>query len=116
MTHRLPLSQLAECEHLNPLVWQKVNRLLLRKALSEFAHERLIQPTPMPNGTYQVHSDDGQIQYCFSAIVLDLNHWSIPADSIRKYSSGQEQPLDALLFMIELRHTLLLKGIHFPSD
>jgi len=114
MTTRLPLSPIAECSHLNPVVWQKVNRLLLRKALSEFAHEGLILPTPLPDGQYQVLSDDGQIQYRFKAIVLDLNHWSIPADSIRKYSAEQEQALDALLFMIELRNTLLLKESVLP--
>lgn len=30
--------------HLSPERWEKANRLLIRKALAEFAHERLITP------------------------------------------------------------------------
>ena len=26
--------------HLNPVTWEKVNRFLVRKAISEFAHEK----------------------------------------------------------------------------
>lgn len=32
--------------HLSPERWEQANRLLIRKALAEFAHERLITPNP----------------------------------------------------------------------
>ena len=32
--------------HLRPQTWERANRLLVRKALAEFAHERLITPEP----------------------------------------------------------------------
>lgn len=31
--------------HLSPERWDQANRLLVRKALAEFAHERLITPS-----------------------------------------------------------------------
>ncbi|WP_297574989.1 IucA/IucC family siderophore biosynthesis protein [uncultured Deefgea sp.] len=114
MTRRIPDSQLADCLHLNPVVWQKVNRLLVRKALSEFAHEGLITPSAIGAGQYQIHSDDAQITYTFKATILSLNHWHIPLDSIVKQSASQTLPLDALLFMIELRETLKLKPNVLP--
>jgi len=30
--------------HLQPAIWAKVNRLLLRKAIAEFSHELLLTP------------------------------------------------------------------------
>ncbi|WP_348943772.1 IucA/IucC family siderophore biosynthesis protein [Chitinibacter sp. FCG-7] len=114
MTTRLPAPTLAECAHLNPAIWQKVNRLLVRKAISEFAHEGLLTPELQTDGQYQIHSDDGEISYRFRAEVLALNHWSIPADSISKQSGEQPQALDALLFMLELREQLLLKEHVLP--
>ncbi|MFC7549147.1 IucA/IucC family protein [Plantactinospora sp. GCM10030261] len=37
----------AAVEHLTPEAWAAANRLLVRKALAEFAHERLIVPEPV---------------------------------------------------------------------
>ncbi|WP_236653237.1 GNAT family N-acetyltransferase [Streptacidiphilus melanogenes] len=34
--------------HLTPELWAEANRRLVRKALAEFAHERLITPVPLP--------------------------------------------------------------------
>lgn len=38
----------AAVDHLTPERWERANRLLIRKALAEFAHERLIAPEPAP--------------------------------------------------------------------
>lgn len=48
--------------HLSPERWDTANRLLIRKALAEFAHERLITPEPEGDG-YVVRSDDGLTAY-----------------------------------------------------
>ncbi|WP_410499972.1 IucA/IucC family protein [Chitinibacter sp. S2-10] len=114
MTARLPHPIPADCPHLNPEVWSKVNRLLVRKALSEFAHESLFAPVETGAGQYVVFSDDARTAYHFAASRLPLNHWSIPADSIRKEVDGVEHALDALSFMIELRDTLKLKDHVLP--
>lgn len=109
MTARLPASPLADTSFLRPEVWAHVNRLLLRKALSEFAHERLLQPRHVEGDLYEVDSDDERSRYQFRAQRLPLNHWSIAAGSIRKRRDGEDEALDVLRFMIELRHTLRLK-------
>ena len=35
--------------HLHPEVWRKVNRLLVRKAIAEFAHEQVFTPSRLDN-------------------------------------------------------------------
>ncbi|MGI5455060.1 IucA/IucC family protein [Streptomyces sp. CA-249302] len=99
--------------HLSPERWEKANRLLIRKALAEFAHERLI--TPEPDGdTYVVRSDDGLTRYRFTAARRALDHWQVDADSITRHRDGAELPLAALDFFIELRNALGLSDEILP--
>jgi siderophore synthetase component len=92
--------------HLTPEHWDRANRLLVRKALAEFAHERLLTPQRRPGGGYAVTSDDGAVEYRFSARLLTLEHWQIDAGSISRHRDGSELPLDALDLVLELRQTL----------
>ncbi|MGK7231218.1 IucA/IucC family protein [Streptomyces hygroscopicus] len=93
--------------HLTPDLWDRAGRLLIRKALAEFTHERLLAPEPGPDGRYAVTSDDSAVTYRFAAQVLSLGHWLVDADSITRHDSdGNELPLDALDFFIELRRQL----------
>ncbi|MBG0855038.1 IucA/IucC family siderophore biosynthesis protein [Streptomyces spinoverrucosus] len=99
--------------HLSPHRWARANRLLIRKALAEFAHERLI--TPEKNGDqYVVRSDDGLTRYTFTAVVRALDHWQIDADSITRHRDSAELPLAALDFFIELKQTLGLSDEILP--
>ncbi|MEU5099001.1 IucA/IucC family siderophore biosynthesis protein [Streptomyces sp. NPDC020996] len=91
--------------HLSPERWERAGRLLVRKALAEFAHERLITPEPDGDG-YVVRGDDGLTRYRFTATRRALDHWQVDADSITRHRDGVELPLDALEFFIELRRTL----------
>ncbi|MEU6280081.1 IucA/IucC family siderophore biosynthesis protein [Streptomyces sp. NPDC047028] len=91
--------------HLSPERWETANRLLVRKALAEFAHERLITPEADGEG-YVVRSDDGLTAYRFTATRRALDHWDIDADSLTRQRSGSELPLAALDFVIELRRSL----------
>ncbi|MEN2418288.1 IucA/IucC family siderophore biosynthesis protein [Streptomyces rimosus] len=95
--------------HLTPELWARANRLLVRKALAEFAHERLLTPQRLPeDGHYVVRSDDDRVEYRFTARRLSLDHWHIDADAITRRRDGAEVPLDALDFFLELRRTLAL--------
>ncbi|MFC4497072.1 IucA/IucC family protein [Streptomyces ovatisporus] len=100
--------------HLTPEHWERAGRLLIRKALAEFTHERLLSPTPIrgeeagDGGCFSVRSDDGATEYRFSARKLSLDHWQIDADSITRHREGAQLPLDALAFITELRESLQL--------
>ncbi|MFF8397355.1 IucA/IucC family protein [Streptomyces sp. NPDC016172] len=99
--------------HLSPERWDQANRLLVRKALAEFAHERLI--TPEEDGEqYVVRSDDGLTSYRFSAARRALDHWQVDADSITRHRNGTEVPLAALDFFIELQKSLGLSDDVLP--
>ncbi|MFI5800075.1 IucA/IucC family protein [Streptomyces sp. NPDC051677] len=99
--------------HLSPERWEKANRLLVRKALAEFAHERLITPEER-DGRYVVRSDDGLTYYRFTAVRRALDHWQVNADSITRTRDDAELPLAALDFFIELKKTLGLSDEILP--
>ncbi|MEU1188796.1 IucA/IucC family siderophore biosynthesis protein [Streptomyces sp. NPDC005859] len=99
--------------HLSPERWETANRLLVRKALAEFAHERLITPEEQ-DGRYVVRSDDGMSSYRFTAVRHALDHWQVDADSITRTRDGSELPLAALDFFIELKKTLGLSEEILP--
>ncbi|MFD8303100.1 IucA/IucC family protein [Streptomyces sp. NPDC059690] len=99
--------------HLSPERWEKANRLLIRKALAEFAHERLI--TPEKDGEeYVVRGDDGLTRYRFTAVRRALDHWHIDPASLSRTRDGAELPLAALDFFIELKDTLGLSDEILP--
>ncbi|MFE6623146.1 IucA/IucC family protein [Streptomyces sp. NPDC057740] len=100
--------------HLSPHRWARANRLLIRKALAEFAHERLITPEAAGDGTYVVRSDDGLTRYTFTAAVRALDHWQVDADSITRHRDGAERPLAALDFFVELQKSLGLSDEVLP--
>jgi siderophore synthetase component len=100
--------------HLSPERWETADRLLIRKALAEFAHERLITPERQPDGGYTVLSDDGLTRYRFTATRRALDHWQVDARSITRSRDGAELPLAALDFFLELRQALGLSDEILP--
>ncbi|MEW2161993.1 IucA/IucC family siderophore biosynthesis protein [Streptomyces sp. NPDC007084] len=100
--------------HLSPERWATANRLLVRKALAEFAHERLITPEQLPDGRYEVRSDDGQTRYRYTAVRRALDHWQVDAASITRHRGGAELPPAALDFFIELKESLGLSDEILP--
>ena len=102
--------------HLSPERWEKANRLLIRKALAEFAHERLLTPelVEQDGDLYAVRSDDGLTRYRFTATRYALDHWQVDADSISRHRDGAELPLAALEFFIELKQALGLSEEILP--
>ncbi|MFB6955922.1 IucA/IucC family protein [Streptomyces sp. NPDC056309] len=91
--------------HLSPERWETANRLLIRKALAEFTHERLLAPRP-DGDHWVVHSDDGLTHYRFTAVRRALDHWQVDPDSITRRRDGAELPLAAMDFFIEFRASL----------
>ncbi|MGW1732779.1 IucA/IucC family protein [Streptomyces sp. NPDC001999] len=100
--------------HLTPAHWATANRQLVRKALAEFAHERLLTPEPLGGDRYAVRSDDTATEYRFGARRFALDHWQVDAASVTRHRHGQELPLDALEFFIEMRETLGLSAEILP--
>ncbi|MEV5205878.1 IucA/IucC family siderophore biosynthesis protein [Micromonospora sp. NPDC053740] len=104
--------------HLTPQRWARANRLLVRKALAEFTHERLLTPEavtgPDERQWYEVRSDDGTVTYRFAARVLALAHWQIDADSITRHRDGTPVAPDAVDLIVELRDTLGLSARVLP--
>ncbi|MFI6564710.1 IucA/IucC family protein [Streptomyces sp. NPDC050534] len=99
--------------HLSPERWEKANRLLIRKALAEFAHERLITPERQGD-RYVVRSDDGLTRYTFTAVLRALDHWQVDAGSVTRHRDGAELPLSAMDFFIELQKSLGLSDEVLP--
>jgi siderophore synthetase component len=99
--------------HLDPGHWERANRLLIRKALAEFTHERLITPERDGDG-WAVRGDDGLTRYRFTATRRALDHWQVDADSLTRHRDGAELPLDALEFFLEFKDTLGLSETILP--
>ncbi|MFF9198509.1 IucA/IucC family protein [Streptomyces sp. NPDC014779] len=100
--------------HLTPERWADANRALIRKALAEFVHERLLDPRELADGRYAVLSDDGRTEYRFAADRYALDHWQVHPGSITRHRGSEELPLDALRFVIELRGALGLSDEILP--
>ncbi|WP_372237288.1 IucA/IucC family siderophore biosynthesis protein [Burkholderia sp. SRS-W-2-2016] len=106
--------------HLTPEVWRNANRMLVRKAIAEYAHELIVEPQKLGDAPgehyarYEVKSDDGSRAYTFEARQLALRHWSIRPESIVCTKDGVEQPLDALAFILDVRARLAIKEEMLP--
>ncbi|MGW7301542.1 IucA/IucC family protein [Streptomyces sp. NPDC054829] len=100
--------------HLSPERWAEANRRLVRKALAEFAHERLITPEATADGGFEVRADDGRTVYRFTAVRRALDHWQVDAASISRHRDGADLPLAALDFFIEFQKSLGLSDAILP--
>ncbi|SBT91611.1 Siderophore synthetase component [Streptomyces sp. DI166] len=100
--------------HLSPERWAEANRRLVRKALAEFAHERLITPEATADGGFEVRADDGLTVYRFTAVRRALDHWQVDAASISRHRGGADLPLAALDFFVEFQKSLGLSDAILP--
>ncbi|WP_435262556.1 GNAT family N-acetyltransferase [Tenacibaculum sp. nBUS_03] len=106
-------------EHIQPEVWQKSNKLLIKKAICEFSHELLIKPTlvsSLTNGwnQYLIKTDIENIEYRFEAKELALNHLMINEETIVKIENDVILELDAILFIKEFKTTLGIDNEKMP--
>ncbi|MER5882657.1 IucA/IucC family siderophore biosynthesis protein [Streptomyces sp. NPDC001941] len=100
--------------HLTPERWAEATRQLLRKALAEFSHERLLAPEPLGGDAYRVLADDGATEYRFTARRFALDHWQVRPESVTRHRHGAELPLDALEFFTEFQESLGLSPEVLP--
>jgi siderophore synthetase component len=105
--------------NIQPEVWEKANRLLIKKALCEFSHEFLILPiqeeSDEKGNQYALVSDNGKIVYRFKAKKLALNHLNIELHSISKTQNGGTAVLDAVEFIQEFKSNLGISDQLLPS-
>ena len=104
--------------HVQPEIWQQATRLLIKKMIAEFAHERILNPEPEyhKNGWvyFVLKADDAAIQYRFKAKVLSVHHWLIDTDSIIKTNNGDAALLDAAAFIIECKKSMGIDAALLP--
>ena len=106
--------------HLTPELWHKVNRLLVRKAIAEYAHEQLFSPQLLGASEregwqrYELAADTEGCVYRFEARTMALRHWHIEPASIERLLDGQVQALDALTFVIDFKRTLGIPADKLP--
>ncbi|BAV05328.1 Siderophore synthetase component [Filimonas lacunae] len=112
------LAQQNGLAHIQPAVWQKATRLLIKKMIAEFAHEQILQPqlTGEKDGwnTYVLKANGKAVEYHFHARVLSLHHWHIDIDSIVKIANGDTALPDALQFMIEFNDMIGISDAMLP--
>ncbi|WP_029431065.1 IucA/IucC family siderophore biosynthesis protein [Blastococcus sp. URHD0036] len=99
-------------EHLEPGAMGRAHRHVVTKALSEFAHERLITPVPADGESdalgrtrWSLTPAPGTV-YRFAARVLPLEHWDVDPASVTRTVDGADAPLDALALIDELQADL----------
>lgn len=106
--------------HLSPELWHRVNRLLVRKAIAEYAHEQLFDPRRLGAAEregwqrYELQADTEGCVYHFEARTMALRHWHIEPASIERVLDGQQQVLDALTFVIDFKRTLGIPADKLP--
>ncbi|WP_435262558.1 IucA/IucC family protein [Tenacibaculum sp. nBUS_03] len=96
--------------YIEPHTWKITNKLLVRKAISEFSHELIFTPKKLTNkevwNTYSITSDTNTFMYSFEARKFELDHWYIDLGSIKKFKNEQEVSIDAIEFITEFQNTL----------
>lgn len=101
--------------HLTPETLAAVQRHLVTKALSEFAHERLLAPSPTEGSNeWEVVSPDGRARYTFAAQRLPLEHWAIDPASVVRTVDGTATDLDVQELVIELAPLLGIPDALLP--
>ncbi|OQP58242.1 IucA/IucC family protein [Niastella vici] len=75
-------------------IWQKVNKRLLAKSITELMHEQVAQPAIISeeedgNTHFLLSTNQPDLYYTFSGYKRQLDHWHIAADSIQRHENNQ---------------------------
>ncbi|WP_109505418.1 GNAT family N-acetyltransferase [Nocardioides speluncae] len=123
--------------HLTPELMERAQRQLVAKAISEFAHERLLAPVRSGGraasasnrsaaaavtrpGRWGRRRDHYELTgpastYSFSARVHPLEHWVIDLPTLTREVDGRVEPLDALAFVAEFAPQLGIPDQLLPT-
>jgi len=101
-------------DHLTPELMARAQRHLVAKALSEFSHERMIAPVPVP-GEERWRVETDRSSYTFTARVKRLEHWVVDADSIERAVDGEPREPDAQELVAELAPVLGIPDSLLPT-
>ncbi|HVK29322.1 MAG TPA: GNAT family N-acetyltransferase [Nocardioides sp.] len=104
----------ATVDHLTPELMARAQRHLVAKALSEFSHERMIAPVPVP-GEERWRVETDRSSYTFTARVKRLEHWVVDADSIERAVDGEPREPDAQELVAELAPVLGIPDSLLPT-
>jgi siderophore synthetase component len=99
-------------DHLTPGLMDRAQRALVVKAISEFAHERLLSPE-VDRGRYVLRG--AQSTYTFDARIHPLHHWVVDAHSLTRTVRGEPAPLDAQAFVAEFADSLGIPAQLLPT-
>lgn len=116
--------------HLFDPAWRAINVQLVAKAISELAHELVLEPQRIGEeagwGQYVLAADDPAVEYRFNARVQSLDHWQLDERSLRKVRAGTggagaegaggvDESIDAMAFAVDLRGKLALSEKVMPE-
>ncbi len=114
-----PIKTETNLTHLQPKIWNTVNLALVKKAISEFAHELLIEPKPQYQEKdwtyYHLSTDISEILYSFKSKKRKLDHWHIDEATLIKKQNGIQVPVDAMDFIIEFKDILGIPEDMLPT-
>ncbi len=107
-------------DHLNPDTLARAQRHLVAKAIAEFSHERLLEPTVVEGRageprTHRLISPDGRAAYTFAARRLALHHWALDEASLQRYVDDRPAQLDVQAFVVEFAERLGIPETLLPT-
>lgn len=100
--------------HLSPGRLAIAQRHLVAKAISEYAHERIVTPVA-DAGSWRLTSPDGRSSYTFDARRLVLEHWAIDEASLTRWVDGAPADLDVQRFVTEFAEALGIPDALLPT-
>ncbi|MEI5675896.1 MULTISPECIES: GNAT family N-acetyltransferase [unclassified Nocardioides] len=100
--------------HLSPARLATAQRHLVAKAISEYAHERIVTPVPDAD-QWRLSAPDGGSSYTFAAQRLALEHWAIDEASLTRWVDGAPADLDAQRFVTEFAGLLGIPDALLPT-
>ena len=100
--------------HLSPARLARAQRHLVAKAISEYAHERIVTPVPDAD-QWRLSAPDGGSSYTFAARRLALEHWALDEASLTRWVDGAPADLDVQRFVTEFAGPLGIPDALLPT-
>jgi siderophore synthetase component len=104
-------------DHLTPDLLDRAQRHLVAKAISEYAHERLLEPVRAAptDDQWVLTTPAGDTTYSFAATRLALDHWAIDATTLLRSVKDEPAALDVQDFVVEFAELLGIPDALLPT-